>query len=166
MIDYKNICVLIVDDEPLVCELLSAQLTELGFGYIFKAYDIDEGIEILKKEKVDIVLLDMEMSDPDTGQNDLNAGINFIFKMRNYASIPIVLVTAYSSHTVLEKAMEYGIGAYLVKPARKSDLERSIVISMARFQDMKKYMELSSTLSETNHHLQEEIKKEKKRKLT
>lgn len=85
--------ILIVDDEPDVITFVSAVMEENGYTSI-GAKDGVEGLEILRKEKPDLVLLDLMMPK--------KSGITMFQELRNdpdMSNIPVVVVTGVSEVT-------------------------------------------------------------------
>ncbi len=85
--------ILIVDDEPDVISFVSAVLEENGYTSI-GAKDGVEGLEVLRKEKPDLVLLDLMMP--------RKSGITMFQELRkdpNMSNIPVVVVTGVSEVT-------------------------------------------------------------------
>lgn len=85
--------ILIVDDEPDVITFVSAVMEENGYTSI-GAKDGVEGLEILRKEKPDLVLLDLMMPK--------KSGITMFQELRNdpdMSNIPVVVITGISEVT-------------------------------------------------------------------
>jgi len=85
--------ILIVDDEPDVITFVSAVMEENGYTSI-AAKDGIEGLELLRKEKPDLVLLDLMMPK--------KSGITMFQELRNdpdMSNIPVVVVTGVSEVT-------------------------------------------------------------------
>jgi len=102
--------ILIVDDSPVVVEAVREAL--LGDGYIvFTASDGIEALDIVKKEKVDLILLDIDM--PRMNGFQL---CKLLKKDPNYKNIPIVMLTAKSAETDRIWGIKAGSDEYLTKP--------------------------------------------------
>jgi two-component system sensor histidine kinase/response regulator len=65
----------------------------------------------------------------------------------------VVLLSAYETRELVEKASDVGVGAYLVKPINSRDLERAITIAMARFDDIMALKRLNAELGARNEDL-------------
>lgn len=88
--DKKRI--LVVDDDPDLVETVSMMLEAKGFSP-FPAYGGIEGLEKARKEKPDLIVLDVMMPDKDG-----YAVCNELKKDPNFSEIPIVLLTAIGDH--------------------------------------------------------------------
>jgi len=127
--------VLIVEDEATVNEMIQAQVRNLGYSVAGAAYDGPEAIELACRMRPDVVLMDLRMADPLTGQEDQRAGLSAAIEIQRRCTTPVILLTAYESPELIQQASAAGVSAYLVKPVRDSDLNRAIAIARARFDD-------------------------------
>ena len=106
--------ILVVDDEPVVVEIAKRKLQERGYE-VMAAHDGLEAFEALKKKIPDLILLDIQMPRMN--------GYTFIMekvRMPEYASIPVVVLTAYGEMEPLFK--RHGVKAYLLKPLKLQEL--------------------------------------------
>ena len=100
--------ILIVEDEPKMRRLLELNLGEEGFT-THAAADAEAGLQILNREKIDLVLTDFQLP----GMN----GFDFLRAVkRANASIPIVMMTAYGTVEMAVEAMKIGASDYVLKP--------------------------------------------------
>jgi two-component system alkaline phosphatase synthesis response regulator PhoP len=80
-------------------------------GYkVFKALDGEVALKILAEEKPDLVLLDLILPKKD--------GFEFLEEMRSHEetkNTPVVILTNLEEKFDIEKALSYGVRAYLVK---------------------------------------------------
>ena len=109
----NNKRVLIVDDEDMLRELLTEQLTEAGYA-VCEASNGVEAIEVLKRlqaeqVRVDAVVLDMNMPKMDGAK--AFAEIRALFPR-----MPILIVTGYAQDEMVQKVVESGANGVLVKP--------------------------------------------------
>jgi two-component system chemotaxis response regulator CheB len=111
MISVNPIKVLLVDDSVMVTQVVSHIINEddelTVMGVAANPY---EAVEIMKKEKPDVILLDIEMP--------LMDGLTFLRKIMTQHPIPVVIfsgVAPKNSHNAV-KALEYGAVAVLQKP--------------------------------------------------
>lgn len=86
---------------------------------IIEAKDGNEAIEEYKKDKPDIILMDIQMPN----KNGFEA-TNEIRKFRNAKKVPIIAVTAGIMSGDKEKCIESGMNDYLSKPILQSDLDK------------------------------------------
>ena len=102
--------VLIIDDEEHILELMEYNLSTNGFK-VFTATCIKESDEILKNEKIDLMLLDIMLPDLD--------GMSALKKYRQDAhtkNIPIIMVTAKAEEIDKIIGLELGADDYITKP--------------------------------------------------
>ena len=92
--------ILIVDDEQEIADLVEIYLVSDGYS-VFKANDAQEGLDILEREDIHLVLLDIMMP----GMN----GLEMCKKIRETNNIPIIMISAKS--TDLDKILGLGTGA-------------------------------------------------------
>lgn len=117
--NLENMKLLIVDDETDLCEVLSWDFEELGVKVI-KANSGNSAIEILNKEKIDIVLTDIKMPEGDGVEL-----LEYIYK--NISTIKAVyLMTGYSDYPE-QKLTEIGMRKLFKKPVRTEDIIEDIL---------------------------------------
>ena len=109
-----DINILVVDDEKEIADLIEIYLVSDGYK-VFKAENAAKGLEIISKEEVHLVLLDIMMP----GMN----GLEMCKKIRETNNIPIIMLSAKS--TDLDKILGLGTGAddYVVKPFNPLELK-------------------------------------------
>jgi AmiR/NasT family two-component response regulator len=134
----KKVGVLIAEDDPLVSEMIRGTLEDLGYTVVGEALDGRQAVELTGVLQPDVILMDIEMP----GVN----GIEATQQLYETYPTPIVMLTAYETPTLVERASLAGVGAYLVKPPRARELERAIIIAMARFDDLMKLRRLNEEL--------------------
>jgi CheY-like chemotaxis protein len=112
--------VLIIDDEPAICDMYKIKLEQRGYK-VFTALGGPEGIEIAKKEKPNIILLDIIM--PKVNGFDV---LKTLKETAETKAIPVFMTTNLPEHTSGEKAKSLGAVNYLVKaeyePAMLADV--------------------------------------------
>jgi two-component system response regulator AlgR len=110
--------IMIVDDERLARERLSALLTELGIGQVIgESNNGIQAIEFARISRPDVILLDIRMPQMD----GLNAASHFC---EMSPSPVLIFTTAYSNHAL--EAFEHQAIDYLLKPIRKERLEQAL----------------------------------------
>ncbi|WP_226666358.1 response regulator transcription factor [Metabacillus litoralis] len=99
--------ILIVDDQPEIAELLKLYLEKEGFQ-IVEAYDGSQAIEILHKQQIDLLLVDLMMPIID--------GYQLIKKVRETLELPIIIISAKNED--YDKILGLGLGAddFVQKP--------------------------------------------------
>ena len=105
--------ILIVDDDKEICELLKMFLT-LEKYCVVSAYTGMQGIEISRKEKFDVILLDISL--PDI------SGQQLCKLIRQESDVPIIMVSANDSVSDKVICLEYGADDYISKPFENMEL--------------------------------------------
>jgi CheY-like chemotaxis protein len=99
---------LVVDDSPLIVELISQILRKAGFE-VTAAHSGSSGLATFQLEEFDIVLTDISMPEGD--------GIEMAERIRAVSpEVPIVMVTAADEPEYMARARQAGATAYLLKP--------------------------------------------------
>ncbi len=104
--DYKK-TILIVDDEKVIINLLTHNLTREGYNVI-KAEDGLEAIEKAQEEKPDLILLDIMLPKLD--------GLSVCKRIKNMMNVPILMVTAKDEELDKIVGLELGADDYITKP--------------------------------------------------
>ena len=92
--------ILVCDDDKEIVEAIEIYLTQEGYE-VLKAYDGEEAIQTLKKEHVDLLIMDVMMPRLD--------GIRATLKIREENSLPIIILSAKSEDA--DKILGLNIGA-------------------------------------------------------
>ncbi|MCK4485742.1 MAG: tetratricopeptide repeat protein [Desulfobacterales bacterium] len=112
MIDIKEMTVLIADDMPNMVTTIHSVMKVLNYGKRFMiANNGEEAWQILKKEPVDIAILDYNMPHMTGGEL-----LSRIREDRDLKDLPVVMVTAYAHREFVAEAAESEIDAYILKP--------------------------------------------------
>jgi len=114
-IHNKNL--LIVDDNATNIILMEAILQEEGYTNIFSTTNAIDAYEILEKEKIDAILMDVVMPEID----GLEA-IEAIKSNKKFLHIPIIMVTATDDDETLKKSFELGAVDFVRKPVNQVEL--------------------------------------------
>lgn len=114
----KNI--LIVDDHLVVREGLKLILeTNESFKVIGEAVNGQEALELLKENKVDVILLDLNMP--------VMSGLETIQHLnQKQIDIPVIILTTYNEDELMVKGIQLGAKGYLLKDTSRDDLFRTI----------------------------------------
>ncbi len=109
-----NTRILIVDDELIIRESLSGWLKRDGYD-VSTAASGEQALEILKKSRFDILLVDIKM--------DGISGIGVLKEVKSYyPDVDVVMITAFGSISSAVEAMKKGATDYLLKPFDPDDL--------------------------------------------
>lgn len=116
--------ILIVDDEQEIADLVEIYLVSDGYS-VFKANNAQEGLDILEREDIHLVLLDIMMP----GMN----GLEMCKKIRETNNIPIIMISAKS--TDLDKILGLGTGAddYVAKPFNPLEVSARVKSQLRRY---------------------------------
>ena len=119
-----DINILVVDDEKEIADLIEIYLVSDGYK-VFKAENAEAGLNILDKQDIHLVLLDIMMP----GMN----GLEMCRKIRETNNIPIIMLSAKS--TDLDKILGLGTGAddYVVKPFNPLELTARVKSQLRRY---------------------------------
>ena len=120
----SEISILVVDDEKEIADLVEIYLVSDGYK-VFKADNAQKGLELLEKESVQLVLLDIMMPGMD--------GLEMCKRIRETNNIPIIMLSARS--TDLDKILGLGTGAddYVVKPFNPLELTARVKSQLRRY---------------------------------
>jgi two-component system, response regulator PdtaR len=121
--------IVIADDESIIRMDLREILDQLGYDVVGEASDGRTALELARKLKPDLVILDIKMPTMD--------GIEAAQYVNDEGLAPVVLLTAYSEQSLIGRAKTAGVSGYLVKPFRESELMPVIELALARFDEMK-----------------------------
>ncbi|OQY28255.1 MAG: hypothetical protein B6I38_09395 [Anaerolineaceae bacterium 4572_5.1] len=158
MLTEHPLKILVVDDDFVNNKLLCQQLQTAGHQVVNQAYNGKQAIEMTKSLNPDIVLMDMQMKNPDTGEIDIQAGIKASRLIQEQCPTPIVIISAHKDPTLIKEANKAGVGAYLIKPSNLDEIERTIAIAMTRFNDL---MEVRRLNKELQNEISRRVKSEK-----
>ena len=116
--------ILVADDDKEIVDAIEIYLSQDGYR-IFKAYDGEQAIEMLKKEDIHLLIMDVMMPRLD--------GIRATLKIREYSSIPIIMLSAKSEDT--DKILGLNIGAddYITKPFNPLELAARVKSNLRRY---------------------------------
>jgi len=101
--------ILIVEDDNFVAEVYFAKLTEMGYEAIL-AQNGEEGLSALKRDKIDLILLDILM--PIMNGMEM---LEEIKKNEGWKNIPVILLTNVGEKESIQKVREMGVKNYLIK---------------------------------------------------
>ncbi len=101
--------ILVVEDDKFLRELISTKLRKEGFD-VLEVFDGEEGIKEIKKEKPDLVLLDLILPGID--------GYEVLARKKEdpaVASIPVIILSNLGQREEVEKGLKLGASDFLIK---------------------------------------------------
>ncbi len=133
--------ILVADDDKEIVESIEIYLNNEGYK-VFKAYDGLEALDILMREDIHLILMDIMMPKLD--------GIKATIKIRQDKNIPIILVSAKGEDT--DKILGLNIGAddYITKPFNLLELIARVKSNLRRYMNLGNF---------SNESLQQDILK-------
>ena len=130
--------ILVCDDDKEIVKAIAIYLAKEGYN-VFKAYDGNECLEILQKNKVQLVILDIMMPKKD--------GIETINEIRKKYSIPVIMLSAKSEDEDKIKGLDMGADDYVTKPFNPQEL-------IARVKSLlRRYTKLGSVVEEEEENI-------------
>ena len=116
--------ILICDDEKDIVNALKIYLNDTNYQ-LFEAYTGKEALEIVEKENIHLILLDIMMPEMD--------GITAMAKMREFSNVPIILLTAKSEDTDKVLGLNVGADDYVTKPFNPVELLARVKSQLRRY---------------------------------
>ena len=127
--------ILVCDDDKDIVEAIDIYLTQEGYE-VLKAYDGDEAIKVLKRNEVDLLIMDVMMPRLD--------GIRATLKIRENMSLPIIILSAKSEDADKILGLNNGADDYITKPFNPLELVARVKSQLRR------YTQLGSTARSDN----------------
>lgn len=117
--------VLVVDDDPRICRLLSQYLQRQGFGTTI-VHGEDEMFAELAGRSPDLILLDLVLPDAN--------GIEITRKLRRNSKVPIIIITGEASTVDKVLGLELGADDYVTKPFDERELLARVRAVLRRYE--------------------------------
>ena len=116
--------ILVCDDDKQIVEAISIYLTGEGF-HVLKAYDGYDVLDIMEKNKVDLLIVDVMMPGLD--------GVHTVLKVRETSSIPIIMLSAKGEDNDKILGLNVGADDYLTKPYNPLELVARVKSPLRRY---------------------------------
>lgn len=128
----KNAVIMMVDDEPIMMEVLQAFLEDEGYQNFITVEDSTLAMERLKQEQPDILLLDLKM--PIVNGFDI---LKQVRKHEQLKRLPVIVLTSSSDAATKLQALELGATDFLAKPVDASELALRLrnTLTVKEYQD-------------------------------
>ena len=108
-----NPCILVVDDEPAVTDLISYNLRKAQYR-VLTAADGPSALDIARREEPDLILLDLMIPGID--------GLEVCRRLRQESLVPVIIITARGEETDRVIGLELGADDYVCKPFSMREL--------------------------------------------
>ncbi len=108
---YKVLQVLVIDDDPIILELVEIVLTQIGVGEVLKATNVQSALVSFsdKGNTTDLIICDWVM--PGI------SGLRFLELVREInTSVPFLMLTSKADESSVLEAQEIGVTRYVIKP--------------------------------------------------
>ena len=116
--------ILVCDDEKDIVSALTIYLTTAGYQ-VFPAYDGTEALDLLRREDIHLVLLDIMMPKLD--------GIDALTRLREASNVPVILLTAKSEDTDKIQGLNLGADDYVTKPFNPVEVLARVKSQLRRY---------------------------------
>ncbi|WP_421875487.1 LytR/AlgR family response regulator transcription factor [Marinoscillum sp.] len=122
-----SIKVLIIEDDPIICQDLSEMLANQGMDVVGVAPSFEMGLELFHSRHPDVMLVDIKLRGEKTGVDLVNH-----IKSEIGINLPVVYLTANSDPTTKSKAFKSEPSSFLTKPYHEQDLVNALELSFER----------------------------------
>ena len=119
--------ILVCDDDKEIVEAIDIYLTQEGY-HVLKAYDGLEALDILEREEISLLILDVMMPRMD--------GIRATLKIREKNSIPIIILSAKSEDADKILGLNVGADDYVTKPFNPLELVARVKSQLRRYNQL------------------------------
>jgi len=116
--------ILVCDDEKEITDAIEIYLSQEGYR-VLKAYNGKQALEIMKKEEIHLLIIDLMMPEMD--------GIHAILEIRKTSSIPIIVLSAKSQDADKILGLNVGADDYVTKPFNPLELVARVKSQMRRY---------------------------------
>ena len=121
--------VVVAEDEALIRLDIVEILKDQGFDVVAETDNGKTAVELAQKHRPDLVLMDVKMPIMD--------GITAAEEIAKEQIAPVVLLTAFSQKELVDRAVEAGAMAYVVKPFSPNDLVPAIEVAISRYEQIR-----------------------------
>ena len=121
--------VVVAEDEALIRLDIVEILKDQGFDVVAETDNGKTAVELAQKHRPNLVLMDVKMPIMD--------GITAAEEIAKEQIAPVVLLTAFSQKELVDRAVDAGAMAYVVKPFPPNDLSPGIEVAMSRYEQIR-----------------------------
>lgn len=119
----KNVVVLIVDDDPAFVAFVRKVLSTIGYAPALAALDPDRALACLQNERIDVVLLDVELGASQDG-------FELYETILKDFGIPVIFLTARPEASVAGRVDRHSVQGLLFKPIQPTELDVAIAAAV------------------------------------
>ena len=140
---FNDAVIMMIDDEPLVMDVLETCLEEYGYQFFKKIEDSRLALDAINQERPDLVLLDLNMPHVD--------GFEILTELRanpDTRFLSVIILTSSNESTTKLKALELGATDFLAKPIDRSELVLRLrnTLTVKAYQDQLAYYDTLTQL--------------------
>lgn len=129
--------ILVCDDEKDIVSAVRIYLSSEGYE-VFTAFDGFEALEVIRREEIHLVLMDIMMPGMD--------GIEAMVKIREISNVPVILLTAKGEDTDKVLGLNVGADDYVTKPFNPAELQARVKSQLRRYMKLGGGQEASGKL--------------------
>lgn len=111
--------IILVEDDFIIALLLEKQIQRMGFEVAHKIDNGEQAIELVKKDRLDLVLMDIKLV------GDLD-GIEAMENIREFSEIPVIYLTGNADENTKKRANGTNPEGFLIKPVDMKVLKQHI----------------------------------------
>ena len=138
--EVPRVRVVLAEDEAIIRLDLKETLVDEGYEVVGDTGRGDHAVELVAELDPDVVILDIKMPGLD--------GIEAASRIAEAHDAAVVILTAFSQRDLIDRAVEAGALAYLVKPFQRSELVPAVEVARARHREMRALTDQAQTLSD------------------
>ena len=137
--------ILIVDDEPKICQFLEVLLRREGHKAT-SVHNATEALERIRTEDFTLVVTDLKMPGMD--------GFEFVQQLKSMSpELPVIMITGYATVETAVKALRCGVDDYITKPFNIDELRKVIARTMGTRRVAKENRQLTELLQQVKNQL-------------
>lgn len=113
--------ILLIDDSPFMRSMLKGLLSQIELTDFLEAGNGHEGLKILEKNSINLILLDLHMPVMD--------GITFLSVIKNHPQtqhVPVIVVSSDTHTDLITEALNQGACSFINKPFRIENLKKAL----------------------------------------
>ena len=145
--------VLIIDDEVKVCRLIRCLIDwkSLGLEVISTCHDGFLALETIRLYNPDIIITDIRMPGCD--------GLSLIKKAKEInPNLHFIIISGYGQFDYAQKAIQYGVSDYLLKPIKEKDLRNTLISIVEKHNDISKQIKKTAEMENQLNNTQQRIR--------